>query len=101
MSRNWLSNSAKIAVQTAIKLADMDPQIIDHEHDNSNLCGELNFYTYMAEEKAFLSTIKFNFLWPSDVVFLDEFLEVCLVGLFPQYRVKWNLDLLISLSSYL
>ncbi|VUZ45935.1 unnamed protein product [Hymenolepis diminuta] len=74
--RNWLSNSAKIAVQTAIKLADMDPQIIDHEHDNSNLCGELNFYTYMAEEKAFLSTIKFNFLWPSDVVFLDEFLEV-------------------------
>ncbi|KAM3177090.1 hypothetical protein ACTXT7_005192 [Hymenolepis weldensis] len=68
--------SAKIAVQTAIKLADMDPQIIDHEHDNSNLCGELNFYTYIAEEKAFLSTIKFNFLWPSDVVFLDEFLEV-------------------------
>ncbi|VDO10074.1 unnamed protein product [Rodentolepis nana] len=73
---NWLSNSAKIAVQTAIKLADVDPQIIDFEHDNSKLFGELNFYTYVAEEKAFLSTIKFNFLWPSDVVFLDEFLEV-------------------------
>nr|CDS32003.1 G2:mitotic specific cyclin B3 [Hymenolepis microstoma] len=73
---NWLSNSAKIAVQTAIKLADIDPQIIDPEHDNSNLYDELNFYTYVAEEKAFFSTIKFNFLWPSDVVFLDEFLEV-------------------------